>query len=134
MQFDGLAVTTEITCNMEKSWRHPHFHVLACSEKVIGIDTDRYDRNQNKRDKQGRPISTLTNEVLKAEWNTLTVGTSFINNIRKIVVDRNQFSRSGIWEVFKYAIKFSDLSVEQLAQVMTVQANNQYRFFATYEI
>lgn len=132
-QFDGMAMSIEIT-HTRVGWWHPHINILACSDTEIGIDTDRYDRNQNKRDKQGRPISTLTNEVLKAERKSHTSGTSYIHNIRKIVVDRNQFSRSGIWEVFKYAIKFSDLSVEQLAQVMTVQANNQYRFFATYWI
>ena len=39
-----------------------------------------------------------------------------------------------IWEVFKYAIKFSDLTVEQLAEVMVAQHKHQYRFFETYGI
>jgi hypothetical protein len=66
------------------------------------------------------------------EWKLLTNGTSYIHNIRKIEVRKDHFSRSGIGEVFKYAIKFSDLSVEQLAEVMSAQHTHQYRFFATY--
>ena len=67
-----------------------------------------------------------------AEWKEMTNGTSYIHNIRKIEVKKDHFSRSGIGEVFKYAIKFSDLTMEQLAEVMSVQAKKQYRFFATY--
>jgi hypothetical protein len=49
-------------------------------------------------------------------------------------VNKDYFSRSGIGEVFKYAIKFSDLTMEQLAEVMVAQHRHQYRFFATYGI
>jgi hypothetical protein len=69
-----------------------------------------------------------------SEWKQITDNTSYIHNIRHIEVTKDHFSRSGIGEVFKYAIKFSDLTVEQLAEVMSVQMRKQYRFFATYGI
>ncbi len=75
-----------------------------------------------------------TNQQLLNEWKDITNGTSYIHNIRPIEVKKDHFSRSGIGEVFKYAIKFSDLSMEQLAEVMANQHKHKYRFFATYGI
>ena len=68
------------------------------------------------------------------ERKTMTDGTSYIHNIRPIEVRKDHFSVSGIGEVFKYAIKFSDLEVAQLAEVMGVQHCKKYHFFATYGI
>jgi len=52
--------------------------------------------------------------------------------MRKIDVNKNHFSRRGIGEVFKYAVKFSKLDIPQLAEVIDIQYANRYRFFATY--
>lgn len=68
------------------------------------------------------------------ERKAITNETSFIHSIRHIEVKKDHFSTSGIGEVFKYAIKFHDLTMEQLAEVMSIQSKKQYRFFATYGI
>ena len=119
-QFDGMVVSIEIS-HRGTSWRHPHINILACSDNDIHIEVWKH-------------IRWDINEELQAEWLEITNGTSFIHNIRKINVQKNHFTRSGIWEVFKYAIKFSDLSVEQLWEIMVAQHKHQYRFFATYGI
>jgi hypothetical protein len=93
---------------------------LACSGYDIPIEKWKYYRGD-------------TNEQLKQEWLKVT-GDSYIHNIRKIDVKWNYFNRSWIGEVFKYAIKFSDLTIPQLADVMEVQNKKQYRFFSTYGI
>ena len=62
----------------------------------------------------------------------MTDGTSYIHNIRQIEIKKDHFTRTGIGEVFKYAIKFSDLEMSQLAEIMNIQHNRKYHFFATY--
>ena len=115
-----MIVSIEIA-HRGKNGRHPHINILACSDEDIPVRPAPKAHN------------TINNELLK-EWKALTDGTSFIHNIRKINVKEGQFSRSGIGEVFKYAIKFSDLNIAQLAEVMNVQNNHRYRFFASYGI
>jgi len=117
--FDGMVISIEIA-HKGKNGRHPHINILACSDVDIPTES-KYSR-------------WATNPQLLEEWKKLTNGTSYIHNIRKIDVKNNQFSRSWIGEVFKYAIKFSDLTMEQLAEVMVAQYRHQYRFFATYGI
>jgi hypothetical protein len=103
------------------SWYHPHINILACTDKEIQIES---------KFRHGE-----TNQQLLEEWKKITDWTSYIHNIRKIDVSWDKsFSRNGIWEVFKYAIKFSDLNVQELAEVMVAQYKHQYRFFATYWI
>ena len=118
-QFDGMVMSIEIAHKGINGW-HPHINILACSDKDIPIEKWKYLRGD-------------TNAQLLEEWKRITHG-SYIHNIRKINVVNSYFSRSGIWEVFKYAIKFSDLTVEQLAEVMAMQHSKQYHFFATYGI
>ena len=119
-QFDWMVISIEIA-HKWKSWWHPHINILACSDNDIPIESI-YQR-------------WTTNPELLEEWKKITDWTSYIHNIRKINVSWDKsFSRSWIWEVFKYAIKFSDLTVEQLAQVMVAQHKHQYRFFETYWI
>lgn len=118
-QFDGMVISIEIAHKGQNGW-HPHINILACCDNNIPIET--------------KFIKGSTNQQLLDERKKITDWTSYIHNIRKIEVRKNHFSRSGIGEVFKYAIKFSDLTVEQLAEVMVQQHKNQYRFFATYGI
>ncbi len=118
--FDGMVLSIEIS-HKGKNGRHPHINILACSDVSISIEEGKYAR-------------WATNQQLLDERKSITNDTSYIHNIRYIEVKKDHFARSGIGEVFKYAIKFSDLNVEQLAEVMSVQNQNQYRFFATYGI
>lgn len=118
-QFDGMVMSIEIA-HKWRNGRHPHINILACSDNDISTES--------------KFIRGNTNQKLLDEWKEMTNGTSYIHNIRRIEVQKDHFSRSGIWEVFKYAIKFSDLTVEQLAEVMVAQHKHQYRFFATYGI
>lgn len=117
--FDWMVISIEVTYS-EKSWRHPHINILACSDYDIPIETWKYRR-------------WTTNEKLKQERLDITWD-SYIHNIRKINVSGEYFTRSWIGEVFKYAIKFSDLEVRQLAEIMDIQHQKWYRFFATYGI
>lgn len=117
-QFDGMVISIEIA-HKGKNWRHPHINILACSDTTIPIKDGYYARG-------------ATNDELMQERKTMTDGTSYIHNIRPIEVRKDHFSVSGIGEVFKYAIKFSDLSVAQLAEVMAIQNCKKYHFFATY--
>lgn len=119
-QFDGMVISIEIA-HKGKNWRHPHINILACSDNTIPIKDWYYAR-------------WATNDNLMQERKTMTDGTSYIHNIRPIEVRKDHFSVSGIGEVFKYAIKFSDLEVAQLAEVMGVQHCKKYHFFATYGI
>lgn len=116
-QFDGMVMSIEIAHKWKNGW-HPHINILACSDNDIVTES--------------KFVRWNTNQQLLDEWKDITNGTSYIHNIRPIEVKKDHFSRSGIGEVFKYAIKFSDLSMEQLAEVMANQHKHKYRFFATY--
>ncbi len=118
-QFDGMVMSIEIAHKWKNGW-HPHINILACSNNDIPTES--------------KFVKWNTNQQLLDEWKEITSGTSYIHNIRPIEVKKDHFSRSGIGEVFKYAIKFSDLSMEQLAEVMVNQHKHKYRFFATYGI
>lgn len=117
--FDWMVTSIEVS-HKWKYWRHPHLNILACSDYDIPIDVWKYRR-------------WTTNEQLKAERHKIT-GDSYIHNIREINVTSDHFTLSWIWEVFKYAIKFSDLTIPQLAEVMDIQHKMKYRFFSTYGI
>jgi hypothetical protein len=41
---------------------------------------------------------------------------------------------NGIGEVFKYAVKFSSLAVDQLAEIVELQQKKRLRFYDTYGI
>jgi hypothetical protein len=114
-----MVISIEVSHN-GTSWRHPHINILACSDTSIDIE-EKYFRWK-------------TNPDLLKERKTITNNTSYIHNIRQITVKSDHFTRTGIGEVFKYAIKFSDLTIPQLAEVMNIQHNRKYRFFATYWI
>lgn len=116
--FDWMVISIEVS-HKWKHWRHPHINILACSDYDIPIEK-RYTR-------------WTTNEQLKQERLKITWD-SYVHNIRQINVSSDHFTTSGIGEVFKYAIKFSDLTVAQLAEVMDVQHKKWYRFFSTYGI
>jgi hypothetical protein len=117
--FDGMVISIEVSHKWSNG-QHPHINILACSDDEIPIEKGKYYRwNTNEQLKQER---------LHITWD------SYVHNIRKIDVQWNYFSRSEIREVFKYAMKFSDLTIPHLAGVMDLQYKNKYRFFSTYGI
>lgn len=122
-QFDGIVSSIEVTKN--RNGRHPHLNLLACTDNEIQIDKNKYSSIGGKW--------SNTNENIIKEWKRYT-GDSFIHNIRKIDVSQNHFSLNGIGEVFKYAIKFSSLDVDQLASIVELQQKKKYRFYDTYGI
>lgn len=95
----GGVYSYELTLS-EHGW-HPHVHMV-----VLQRDPDLIDFNQaNKKD-----------SALAKEWLAVT-GDSFIVDIRPIQGDPAE----GFIEVFKYALKFSDLSPqENLAAFLTL--------------
>lgn len=119
--FDGVAISTEITCDMTKNGRHPHLHILACSDYDIPIDKNKYYGCKS------------TNDDLYNEQKNLTKDSDQLDT-HKIQVRENQHSRQSIGEVFKYAIKFGKLETPQFAEIMYLQHKHQYRFFANYGI
>lgn len=81
---EGAVYSYEIT-NKKNGW-HPHIHILTLSRKDNSIDKFK----------------------LSEEWEAIT-GDSKIVDVRKVKDDVS----SGFMEVLKYAMKFSDLSLEQ---------------------
>ncbi len=117
--FDGIVSSIEITYS-EKSGRHPHIHMLVCTDKKIITE-------------YSQKLGTYSNRELQRERYNITKD-SYSVGMREIDVNKNNYSRRGIWEVFKYAIKFSNLDIPQLAEVIAVQQVKRYRFFSTYWI
>ncbi len=122
-QFDGMVSSIEVTKN-KNGW-HPHLNLLVCTDNEIQINHNRYSSPSGK--------GSNTNEQIRSEWKKLT-GDSFIHNIRKIDVSQNHFNLNGIGEVFKYAVKFSSLAVDQLAEIVELQQRKKLRFYDTYGI
>lgn len=65
------------------------------------------------------------------EWYEITWD-SFCVAMRPIDISKNHYERTGIAEVFKYAIKFSQLDVPQLVHLIDIQKRRQYRFYPSY--
>lgn len=117
--FDGIVSSIEVTYSEKNGW-HPHIHILACSESALPIEyLDKWHCNWNKE--------------LQEEWHKIT-GDSFQVSMREITVMEWYFDRSWIWEVFKYAVKFSVLDVPHLVDLIELQHKKKYHFFSTYWI
>lgn len=114
--FIGMIASVEVSYS--NAGRHPHIHMIACSNKPIQTEW-------------AEKLGCFSNKVLQKEWYAITQD-SFQVGIKEIDVVRNRFNRSGVAEVFKYAMKFSSLSVSQLADMIELQKKNQYRFLSTY--
>lgn len=115
-QFDGIVSSIEVTWS-KKNGRHPHIHILACSDIDIPIEWS-------------KKLTTMSNRDLQKEWYGITWD-SYCVAMRKLDVTINHFDRQGIAEVFKYAVKFSTLEVPQLVELIALQKKRQYRFYAT---
>ena len=90
-KIEGAAFSYEIAHSNEKNW-HPHIHMIVLLNDYIDI------------------------KKFSAEWKAIT-GDSFIVDIRKLKVNKNKDTNNAIvdamQEVFKYAVKFSDLTLER---------------------
>ena len=117
--FDGIVSSVEVTHNA-KGGRHPHIHMLVCTDREIPIE-------------YSEVLGTQSNRELQKEWYKITKD-SYSVGIRKVEVNKDNYSRKGIGEVFKYAVKFSKLDIPQLSEVIEIQQIKKYRFFATYGI
>ena len=94
--------------------------MLVCTDKEIPIEWS-------------EKLSTFSNRELQKERHQIT-GDSYSVAMRKVEVNKDNYSRKGIGEVFKYAVKFSKLDIPQLSEVIEIQQIKKYRFFATYGI
>jgi plasmid rolling circle replication initiator protein Rep len=117
--FDGIVSSVEVTYS-QKGGRHPHIHMLVCTDKEIPIEWS-------------KKLTAHSNRELQKEWYQIT-GDSYSVGIRKVEVNKDNYNRKGIGEVFKYAVKFSNLDTPQLTEVIEIQQIKKYRFFATYGI
>lgn len=96
----GGVYSYELTLSEEHGW-HPHVHMVVLQREDDLIDFDKYQAKDS---------------LLSKEWLSVT-GDSFIVDIRPIQGDPAE----GFIEVFKYALKFSDLSPqENLAAFLTL--------------
>jgi plasmid rolling circle replication initiator protein Rep len=117
--FDGIVSSVEVTYNA-KSGRHPHIHMLVCTDREIPTE-------------YSEVLGTQSNRELQKEWHSVTKD-SFSVAMRKVEVNKDNYSRKGIGEVFKYAVKFSNLDIPHLSEVIEIQQIKKYRFFSTYGI
>lgn len=116
-QFDWMISSVEVSYS-NVNGRHPHIHMIWCSSTPIQTEKSEF-------------LKTQSNKELQKEWYDIT-GDSFCVAMRPIDVSKNHYERTGIAEVFKYAIKFSQLDVPQLAHLIDIQKKRQYRFYASY--
>lgn len=116
-QFSWMIASLEVTY-WKKNWRHPHLHVLVCSDHHI--DTE-----------YSKALTTVSNRELQRERYNLTKD-SYCVAMRKVDVSKEHFDRQWIAEVFKYAVKFSTLETPQLIELIALQKERQYRFYSTY--
>ena len=112
-----MASSVEVTYWDENGW-HPHIHAIVCSD------------NEVKHYKIEGFKNLVSNTQLMDEWKTITWDSNMVS-IRKIQIDKHHFERQWIAEVFKYAVKFSSLSVEKLVELIELQKKKNYRFYAT---
>lgn len=115
-QFDGIVSSIEVTYN-QKSWRHPHIHILACSDNNIQIE-------------YSPRLRTKSNRKLQKERYSITKD-SYSVAMRKVNVAKGYFDKQGMAEVFKYAVKFTTLSIPKLVELVILQKKKNYRFYAS---
>lgn len=115
--FDGIVTSIEVTYSEKSGW-HPHIHMLACTDDKLKIEKLEYSR---------------WNKELQSEWLKITWDSNQIS-MREIAVSWDNFDRKWIWEVFKYAVKFSSLDVPHLVELIELQHQKKYHFFSTYWI
>lgn len=94
----GAVYSFELTYSASHGW-HPHIHIIVLLKKGELIDFNQRDPKNSK---------------LSKDWKRITKD-SFIVDCRAIYGDHVQ----GFIEVFKYALKFSDLTPEQTLEAFS---------------
>lgn len=108
----GGVYSYELTYSPKTGW-HPHIHMVVLQDKRNPIIFNQYQAKQSQ---------------LSKEWLSIT-GDSFIVDIRPIEGDPAE----GFVEVFKYALKFSDLTPEQnLAAYLTLKGKRLTGSFGAF--
>lgn len=97
--FSGGVCSVEVTYSNQFGW-HPHVHILALGPADIW-EVNQFLQAQNKKD-----------TWLSQEWLDIT-GDSFIVDVRPIEGDTDSDIAKGAAEVFKYALKMSDLDIDK---------------------
>lgn len=114
-QFDGMVLSIEVTHG--KNWWHPHIHMLVCTDQEVDIEYSKNLRTNSCRELMRERLSITKDSHCVA--------------MRKVDVTKNNFDRQWIAEVFKYAVKFSSLSIPHLVELIKLQKKRQYRFYST---
>jgi hypothetical protein len=102
-KIDGGVYSYELS-HSEHGW-HPHIHIVVLLSKGEKIDFDPYSPKKSK---------------LSQDWKRIT-NDSFIVDIRPITGDPVE----GFIEVFKYALKFSDLTPTQTVEAFSYLQGNR---------
>ncbi len=118
-QFSWMVISTEIS--YWKNGYHPHFHILACCDKPLNTEQSKYMSTTSNRELQ-KEWYKYSNKLWKQVW------------MRSIWVQKNNFNRQGLGEIFKYVVKNSQLEMPQLVELLKLQKKKQYRFLSTYWI
>jgi len=119
--FDWIVSSIEVTRN-ERNWWHPHIHILACSDYELPIVVE------YPWWKEAHVNKELQKERYHVTWDSYQI------SMRKVDVRDGYFDRQWIWEVFKYAVKFSTLDTPHLVDLIELQHCRKYHFFSTYGI
>lgn len=122
--FVGGVCSIEITYSAEYGW-HPHMHVL-----LLGHDS--WEKSQFSDAKKNRSVA-FKDTYLSQEWHDIT-GDSFIVDLTEIEKDPETGSYAGgCAEVFKYALKMTDLDLEkQVEAFFTLRGNRMVFAFGQF--
>lgn len=105
-QFNGLFYSFEVT-KTKNGWNN-HINIMCCADKEIkGIYTF--------KDKNGKKVSQ--HKEIMRDWQKYTDNKSFMHSINKIDISTEDKLIKNLLEIFKYSLKFQDLSNEDLLEV-----------------
>lgn len=111
--FEGGVCSVEVTYSEQYGW-HPHVHIFAAASSESWEIRQFLDATNKKE------------TWLSKEWNDIT-GDSFVVDVRPIGGD-DQDTVAGAAEVFKYALKMSDLDIEKQVRAFIELAGRRMLF------
>jgi len=100
-QFDGFFYSFEVT-KTKNGWNN-HINLLCCSDKKI---TGIYKKGN----------TYIHNDIVR-DWSKYTDNQSYIHSINEIDVSNDDSLIKNLLEIFKYSLKFQDLSHDDLIEV-----------------
>jgi plasmid rolling circle replication initiator protein Rep len=104
---EGAVWTYEVPRGSGSGLWHPHIHMIALAENLTSED-----------------YAQGTLGALSDEWHNIT-GDSFMVNVKPINCQTDDDTAKGFMEVFKYAVKFSDQSVEDTVHAWATLAGKR---------